>query len=62
MALKKLKIENEKEGFLITSLREINILMKAKHPNIVHVRVNICKILTRYMCIQAQCNRSLNIE
>ena len=39
VALKKLKMEKEKEGFPITSLREINMLLKARHPNIVHVRV-----------------------
>ena len=40
VALKRLKMENEKEGFPITSLREINTLMKAQHPNIVTVRVS----------------------
>ena len=40
-ALKRLKLENEKEGFPITSLREIDMLLKAKHPNIVGVRVSI---------------------
>lgn len=40
VALKRLKMEKEKEGFPITSLREINMLLKAgKHPNIVNVRV-----------------------
>lgn len=39
VALKKLKMEKEKEGFPITSLREINMLLKAAHPNIVRVRV-----------------------
>jgi cell division cycle 2-like protein len=38
VALKKLKMEKEKEGFPITSLREVCCLLKAKHPNIVHVR------------------------
>jgi cell division cycle 2-like protein len=38
VALKKLKMEREREGFPITSLREINTLLKAKHENIVHVR------------------------
>jgi cell division cycle 2-like protein len=38
VALKKLKMEKEKEGFPITSLREINMLLKAKHPNIVFVK------------------------
>lgn len=41
VALKKLKMEKEKEGFPITSLREINMLLKAAHPNIVRVRVSI---------------------
>lgn len=41
VALKKLKMEKEREGFPITSLREINTLLKANHPNIVHVKVKI---------------------
>ncbi|XP_052284534.1 cyclin-dependent kinase 11B-like isoform X2 [Dreissena polymorpha] len=38
VALKRLKMEKEKEGFPITSLREINTLLKAQHHNIVTVR------------------------
>ncbi|XP_034950733.1 cyclin-dependent kinase 11B isoform X2 [Chelonus insularis] len=38
VALKRLKMEKEKDGFPITSLREINTLLKAQHPNIVTVR------------------------
>ena len=38
VALKKLKMENEKEGFPITSLREINTLLISQHPNVVTVR------------------------
>ncbi|KAG1653220.1 Cyclin-dependent kinase 11B [Nymphon striatum] len=38
VALKRLKMENEKEGFPITSLREINTLLKAQHVNIVTCR------------------------
>lgn len=38
VALKKLKLEKEKNGFPVTSLREIFTLMNAKHPNIVNVR------------------------
>nr|pir galactosyltransferase-associated kinase p58/GTA homolog - fruit fly (Drosophila melanogaster) [Drosophila melanogaster] len=38
-ALKRLKMEKEKEGFPITSRREINTLLKGgQHPNIVTVR------------------------
>ena len=38
VALKRLKMENEKEGFPITSLREISTLLKAPHENIVTVK------------------------
>eukprot|EP00040_Diaphanoeca_grandis_P039406 m.258965 g.258965 ORF g.258965 m.258965 type:complete len:735 (-) comp37392_c0_seq1:155-2359(-) len=38
MALKKLKMEREKDGFPVTSLREINTLIKAKHENVVCVQ------------------------
>lgn len=38
VALKKLKLEREKNGFPITSLREISTLMAARHPNIVNIR------------------------
>ena len=38
VALKKLKMEKEKEGFPITSLREINTLLISQHINVVTVR------------------------
>ncbi|KAF8419608.1 kinase-like domain-containing protein [Terfezia claveryi] len=38
VALKKLKLEREKDGFPITSLREIQTLMICKHPNIINLR------------------------
>merc|ERR1712213_209094 len=37
VALKRLKMEREKEGFPITSLREINTLLISQHPNVVTV-------------------------
>ncbi|KAL7668898.1 hypothetical protein ACOME3_009580 [Neoechinorhynchus agilis] len=37
VALKMLKMEREREGFPVTSLREINTLMKAQHENVVTV-------------------------
>ena len=36
-ALKRLKLENEKAGFPLTSVREINVLLALEHPNIVNV-------------------------
>lgn len=38
VALKKVKMEKEKEGFPVTSLRELHILLKLRHPNVVLVR------------------------
>ena len=49
VALKKLKMEKEKEGFPITSLREINTLLKAQHVNIVTVRVSMIKLLNNFL-------------
>lgn len=38
VALKRVKMEKEKEGFPLTSLREINILLSLHHPSIVDVK------------------------
>lgn len=38
VALKKLKLEEEKSGFPITSLREVMALMVCRHENVVGVR------------------------
>lgn len=38
VALKRLKLDEEKNGFPITSLREITTLLQLKHPNIVNVK------------------------
>lgn len=41
VALKRLKMDKEKDGFPITSLREVNMLLKAAgHENIVNVRTH----------------------
>lgn len=37
VALKKLKLENEKDGFPVTALREIHTLKLVSHPNVVEV-------------------------
>ncbi|KAL4459167.1 hypothetical protein ABPG75_014032 [Micractinium tetrahymenae] len=36
-ALKKVKLEKERDGFPLTSIREINILLSLNHPHIVNV-------------------------
>lgn len=38
VALKKVKMEKEREGFPMTSLREINVLLSIHHPSIVDVK------------------------
>lgn len=38
VALKKVRLENEKEGFPITAVREIKILRQLNHKNIVKLR------------------------
>jgi cell division cycle 2-like protein len=38
VALKKVKMEKEREGFPLTSLREINILLSFHHPSIIDVK------------------------
>ena len=37
-ALKKVRLENEREGFPITAVREIKILRQLNHKNIVNLR------------------------
>jgi cell division cycle 2-like len=37
-ALKQVKLAGEREGFPVTALREISLLLALRHPNIVHVR------------------------
>lgn len=36
--MKKVRLENEKEGFPITAVREIKILRQLNHKNIVNLR------------------------
>lgn len=38
VALKKVRLENEKEGFPITAVREIKILRQLNHPSIVNLK------------------------
>lgn len=38
VALKKVRLENEKEGFPITAVREIKILRQLNHENVVNLK------------------------
>jgi cell division cycle 2-like protein len=49
VALKKLKLDEEKYGFPITALREISALMVCRHENVVGIReVVVGETLTQY--------------
>lgn len=61
VALKRLKMEKEKEGFPITSLREINTILKAQHPNIVTVRVREAEYCPQ-MIMWSELNVTLNVN
>jgi hypothetical protein len=41
-------MEKEKEGFPITSIREVDTLLKAQHPNVVTVRVILSFLFIRF--------------
>lgn len=38
MALKKVRLDNEKEGFPITAIREIKILRQLNHKSIINMK------------------------
>ena len=53
VALKKLKLDEEKHGFPITALREINALMSCRHQNVVAIReVVVGETLTQWVFFQ----------
>jgi cell division cycle 2-like len=52
VALKKLKLDEEKNGFPITALREVNALMSCRHQNVVRIReVVVGETLTQYVSV-----------
>ncbi|KAJ7071320.1 kinase-like domain-containing protein [Mycena amicta] len=63
VALKKLKLDEEKNGFPITALREVNALMACRHDNVVAIReVVVGDTLTQYVLVgQLQCNSSTHL-
>jgi cell division cycle 2-like len=53
VALKKLKLDEEKNGFPITALREVYALMSCRHENVVGVReVVVGDTLTQYVLVR----------
>lgn len=49
VALKKVRMEHEKDGIPVSSLREIQVLLSCRHENIVHLKeVVVGRSLERY--------------
>ncbi|GFT18831.1 cyclin-dependent kinase 9-A [Trichonephila clavipes] len=59
VALKKVLMENEKEGFPITALREIKILQLLKHENVVNL-IEICRTKGTVLNIQGDYKETLS--
>ena len=58
VALKRLKLERENNGFPIIGLREISTLMAARHPNIVNIReIVMGDSLSQYCCPLSRPNK-----
>ena len=60
-ALKKVKMDKEKEGFPVTALREINTLLQLQHENIVYVsEVVVGRSIDQVFMVMEYCGRDLN--
>ncbi|NXP40451.1 CDK10 kinase, partial [Leiothrix lutea] len=51
VALKKVRMDNEKDGMPISSLREITLLLQLQHPNIVELK----EVTAPVLCPQVKC-------
>lgn len=50
VALKKVRMEHEKDGIPVSGLREIQVLLSCRHENIVHLKeVVVGRSLERYI-------------
>jgi cyclin-dependent kinase 10 len=60
VALKKVRMEEEKDGLPISSLREINILLNLRHKNIVELKeVVVGKRLDNIFLVMEYCEQDL---
>jgi serine/threonine protein kinase len=54
VALKKVRMEHEKDGLPVSGLREISVLLSCRHENIVHLReVVVGRSLERWACFKS---------
>lgn len=73
VALKKIRMENEKEGFPITAIREIKLLKVLNHSNVIklkeivrsagdlHAAAQGCTSILHYLCISLQDRVALHL-
>lgn len=60
VALKKMRMEKEKDGLPISALREMNILLSLRHENIVEVReIAVGKSLDSIFMVMSYCEQDL---
>ncbi|MGH0116334.1 UNVERIFIED_CONTAM: hypothetical protein FKN15_003514 [Acipenser sinensis] len=60
VALKKVRMDKEKDGIPISSLREINLLLKLRHPNIVELKeVVVGNHLESIFLVMGYCEQDL---
>ncbi len=60
VALKKVRMEDEKDGLPVSSLREINLLLNLKHKNIVELKeVVVGKRLDSIFLVMEYCEQDL---
>jgi cyclin-dependent kinase 10 len=53
VALKKVRMEHEKDGLPVSGLREISVLLSCRHENIVHLKeVVVGRSLERQVCFK----------
>ncbi|XP_034880461.1 cyclin-dependent kinase 10 isoform X6 [Mirounga leonina] len=62
VALKKVRMDKEKDGVPISSLREITLLLRLRHPNIVELKeVVVGNHLERSSALCCKCSEAFNI-
>lgn len=60
VALKRVRMEKEKDGLPVSGLREISILMSCNHQNIVHLReIAVGKSLENIFLVMSYCEQDL---
>ncbi|RWS03859.1 cyclin-dependent kinase 10-like isoform X3 [Dinothrombium tinctorium] len=60
VALKKIRMEREKDGIPVTALREINILLNLRHENIVRLKeISVGRKLDNIFLVMEYCEQDI---